>query len=66
MLHFRGIPGGSDNKQSACNAGGFDPWMGKISWRRKWQPIPVSLPGEFHAGEPGGLQFMGSQGVGQN
>ena len=22
--------------------------MGKIPWRRKWQPIPVSLPGKFH------------------
>ena len=25
---------------------GFDPWVGKISWRRKWQPTPVLLPGE--------------------
>ena len=24
----------------------FDPWVGKISWRRKWQPTPVFLPGE--------------------
>ena len=23
----------------------FDPWVGKIPWRRKWQPIPVFLPG---------------------
>ena len=22
-------------------------WVGKISWRRKWQPTPVFLPGEF-------------------
>ena len=27
---------------------GFDPWVMKISWRRKWQPTPVSLPGESH------------------
>ena len=27
---------------------GFDPWAGKIPWRRKWQPTPVYLPGEFH------------------
>ena len=27
---------------------GFDPWVGKIPWRRKWQPIPVFLPGKFH------------------
>ena len=26
----------------------FDPWVGKISWRRGWQPIPAFLPGEFH------------------
>ena len=25
---------------------GCDPWVGKISWRRAWQPTPVSLPGE--------------------
>ena len=28
---------------------GFDPWVGKIPWRREWQPIPVFLPGEFQA-----------------
>ena len=27
---------------------GFDPWVEKIPWRRKWQPAPVFLPGEFH------------------
>ena len=27
---------------------GFDPWVGKISWRRKWQLTPVFLPGESH------------------
>ena len=25
----------------------FDPWVGKIPWRRKWQPTPVFLPGKF-------------------
>ena len=25
---------------------GFDPWVGKIPWRRAWQPAPVFLPGE--------------------
>ena len=24
----------------------FDPWVGKISWKRKWLPTPVFLPGE--------------------
>ena len=25
-----------------------DPWVGKIPWRKKWQPTLVFLPGEFH------------------
>ena len=25
------------------------PWVGRISWRRKWQPTPASLPGKFHS-----------------
>ena len=43
-------PGGSDGKASARSAGdpGFDPWVGKILWRRVWQPTSVSLPGESH------------------
>ena len=31
-----------------CRRPGFDPSVGKIPWRRKWQTIPVFLPGEFH------------------
>ena len=27
---------------------GFAPWLGKVPWRREWQPTPVFLPGEFH------------------
>ena len=27
---------------------GFDPWVGKIAWKREWLPTPVFLPGEFH------------------
>ena len=26
----------------------FNPWVGKMPWRRQWQPTPVFLPGEFH------------------
>ena len=29
-----------------CGRPGFDPWVGKIPWRREWQPTPVFLPGE--------------------
>ena len=31
-----------------CRRPGFDPWVGNIPWRRKWQPPPVVLPGEPH------------------
>ena len=42
------FPSGSVGKESACNAG--DPGLipvGMIPWRRKWQPAPVLLSGEF-------------------
>ena len=26
----------------------FDPWVGEIPWSRKWQLVPVFLPGKFH------------------
>ena len=29
-----------------CRRPGFDPWIRKIPWRRKWQPTPIFLPGE--------------------
>ena len=32
-----------DNKRHV-----FDPWVGKILWRRAWKPIPVFLPRESH------------------
>ena len=31
-----------------CRRCEFDPWVGKIPWRRKWQPTPVFLPGKSH------------------
>ena len=31
-----------------CRRPGFDPWIRKIPWRRKWQPTPVFLPGKSH------------------
>ena len=44
------FPGGSDGKNIClqCRRAGFDPWVGKIPWRRKWQPTPVFLPGKSH------------------
>ena len=32
-----------------CGRPGFDPWLGKIPWRRERLPTPVFWPGEFHA-----------------
>ena len=33
-----------------------------VVWRRKWQPIPILLPGESHGQRSlGGLKSMGSQ-----
>ena len=42
--------GGANGEESACQCRrhGFDPWVGKIPERKKWQPTPVFLPGEFH------------------
>ena len=39
-----------NGKESACQCRrcGFDPWVGKIPWRRKWQPTSVFLPGKAH------------------
>ena len=38
-------PGNAGNR---CKGWGFDPWVGKIPWRRKWPPTPGFLPGESH------------------
>ena len=46
---------------------GFDPWVGKILWKRAWQHPPVFLPGESTwTKEPARLQSKGSQRVGHN
>ena len=44
------LPWWLTDKESACQCRGreFDPWVGKIPWRKKWQPIPIFLPGEHH------------------
>ena len=45
---FLGFPGGSDGKESTCNAGdpGSIPGWGRFPWRREWKPAPVFLTGE--------------------
>ena len=60
-VHCFGFPGGASDKELACQCKrhqrcGFDPWVGKIPWRRAWKPTPVFLPGESAwTEEPGGL-----------
>ena len=44
---------GAKGKEPGCQCRGykrheFDPWVGKIPWRRAWQPTSVFLPGESH------------------
>ena len=48
-----GFPGGASGKEPACQCRRlkrcwFDPWVGKLPWRKPWQPTPVFLPGESH------------------
>ena len=55
-------------KNVPANAGdmrhGFDPWVGKIPWRRAWQPTPLYLHGESPwTEEPDRVQSMESQRV---
>ena len=47
------FPGGTSGKESACQRRrrkrcGFTSWVGKIPWRRKWQPTPVFFPIKSH------------------
>ena len=49
------FPGGASGKEPACQCQsckkcGFDPWVRKIPWRKKWQPTPVFLTEEAHRG----------------
>ena len=54
-------------QERRCKRYGFNPWVGKMPWRKTWQPTPVFLPGESPwTEEPDGLQFMRSQRVGHS
>ena len=62
-----GFLGNASGKEPTCQCKRhkrfrFYPWVGKIPWRRGWQPTPVFLPGGSPlTEEPGGLLSMGSQ-----
>ena len=48
-----GLPEWLSSKEPACQCRrhrrhGFNPWIRKIPWSRKWRSIPVFLPGEFY------------------
>ena len=49
-----------------CRRLGFSPWVGKIRWRRAWQPSPVFLPGESHGQRSMGGYSIGSPRVGHD
>ena len=47
------FPSSRSGKEAACQCRRrkryrFNPWVGKIPWRRGWQPTPIFLPGESH------------------
>ena len=47
------LPSGASDKgptcqHRKCKRCGFNPWVRKILWRRKWQPAPIFLPGKFY------------------
>ena len=48
--HVLGLPRWLSGKESTCQCRrcGFDPWDGRVPWRRKWQSTPVFLPGKSH------------------
>ena len=64
-----GFPGGASGEEPACQCRRrrtreFDSWVGKIPWRRAWQPTSVFLPRECHGRrEPGGPQSIRSHRV---
>ena len=67
-----GISRWPSGKEHACQCrrgGGceFDPWVGKIPWKRKWHPSPVFLPRKIPwTEESGGLKSKGLQRVGHD
>ena len=50
---WTGFPSGTSGKEPTCQCRrhkrhGFNPWVGKVPWRRAGQPTPVFLPVEFN------------------
>ena len=49
-IPFFRLPWRLSGKESTyqCRRHRFNPWVGKILWRRAWQPTPVFMPGKSH------------------
>ena len=67
-IQLLSLPGGARGQEPACHCSrhqsrGFDPWVGKIPWRRKWRPLRDSCRRIPRAEEPGGLQSTGSRAI---
>ena len=50
---YTDFPGGASGKEPVCQSRRYkrfrlSPWVGKIPWRRAWQPTPAFLSGESH------------------
>ena len=67
-MHYLGFPGGSDVKESACNARDLGSILGwENPQRKEWQSTLIVLPGESPGTEePDRLQSMGSQSAGHD
>ena len=53
------LPGGLVSKESVAMQ---ETWVGKVPWRRKWQPTPVFLPGKsYEQRSPVGYSQWGLQ-----
>ena len=64
--NYPAFPGCASRKEPACQGRrcercGFNSWVGKIPWRRAWQPTPVFLPGDPMDRGPDGPQSMALQ-----
>ena len=67
-LNILGIPGGSDSKESACNAEELDaiPGLGRSPGGGNDNPLQYSCLENPMDEEPGGVKSMRSQRVGHN
>ena len=59
-----GYPGGATGKEPTCQCWrhercGFNLWVGKIPWMRKWKPTLVFMPGESYGPSLGGYSPLG-------